>query len=200
MAMRRVAGEAVRLMVAAIVGAALAQRPTPVPPPTNAPPVRATLEETAEVELKETEQIFAYQVLADAARRSLDGVRFIDALLAGLLAAQAAILAVYVDKARSGVPFAAAIVRPMDWALIAAATGLLLTLGTREGPDAVSFAETFPKDPWAARNAGMKLFEAVVGRNEALRVLKMVCFVVSLGVTLWDVLAATGFARLGSGG
>jgi hypothetical protein len=189
--------------LAVLAGAAIVQRQTPVPPPANTvvtAPVTQALAEAAEGELEEAEQIFAYQVLADAAKRSMDGVRFIDALLVGLLAAQAAILAIYVDKVRTSEPFAAGIVRPMDWALIVAAVGLVLTFWAKEGPDAGYFAASFPKDPGATRNAVMKLFERIVDRNGILRVFKVLLLAVSLGVTLWDVLAATGFAPLGSRG
>ena len=196
-------GEFIRLFLAVIAGAALVQRQTPVRPPANAAvtvPVAQALAEAAEGELEEAEQIFAYQVLGDAAKRSMDGIRFIDALLVGLLAAQAAILAIYVDKVRTSEPFAAGIVRPMDWALIAAAAGLLLTFWAKEGPDAGYFSEAFPKDPGATRNAVMKLFTRIVDRNGILRVFKVLLLIVSLGVTLWDVLAATGFAPQGSKG
>ena len=81
--------------------------------------------------LEQSEQIFAYGFMADAAKRSIDAIRFVDALLIGLMAAQAAILAIYLERLASADAFAKSLVWVMDWALVLCALTLSSTIAAK---------------------------------------------------------------------
>ena len=131
--------------------------------------------------------------MADAAKRSIDAIRFVDALLIGLMAAQAAILAIYLERLASADAFAKSLVWVMDWALVLCALTLSSTIAAKEGPDSDDFIARFPEDPGLTRSVLMRQLEPVVERNETLRAWKLVALAIGLAMTIGDILAATRF-------
>ena len=147
--------------------------------------------------VREREQVFAYGVLGDAAKRSIDALRFVDALLVALLAVQAAILAIYVEEFRARDAAGSNLVRVMDVALLVATVALVLTFASKDVPNGARFARDFRDEPSQTRDVVMTLFLAAAARNDVLRSIKLGFFAVALVGTLWDVLAATGFFTIG---
>jgi hypothetical protein len=188
---RRMIRDIGRLIIAFVLGAAFVRQSPTSAAPAEASPKRPPMPLQNEGQVQEEAEAFAYLVLDNAAQRSVATVRFFDALLLGLIAAQIAILAIYVERAGTHEAFAAGLVRPMIVALYLALGGLLSTIATKDGPSARYFAKNFPRDPAATRTAVMKLFERIETHNDLIRTFKILAFLGSLGLTVWDVVAAT---------
>jgi hypothetical protein len=148
---------------------------TPIAPPV--PPVEPV--DAATREIGQTEQIFAYNVVADVKSRSIDGLRFIDTFIFALFAAQAALFAIFIDKTeRFGI-----LVGPTEIAFTLAVVAFLPTLASREGPNPVAFRDDFPAAPASSRSE--LIDEAVENArwNEALRIIKLILFMSALIAT-----------------
>jgi hypothetical protein len=176
----------IRYVLAFLAGAALAQRAVN-PAVIAAEPIERTVRETVEGELEQTEQIFAYGVIAEVAKRSVDTIRFVDALLVGLLAAQAAIYAIYLDR---GDRFGDHIVRGMEIAISITLVAFLPTFLAQEGPNPVRFRDEFPKAPGPTRLDQIERFVGMARTNSALRFVKLALFLVALALTVGDVVVA----------
>jgi hypothetical protein len=149
---------------------------TPIAPPV--PPVEPSVD-AATTEIGQTEQIFAYNVVADVKSRSIDGLRFIDTLIFALFAAQAALFAIFIDKTeRFGI-----LVGPTEVAFTLAVLAFLPTLASREGPNPAAFRDDFPAAPASSRSE--LIDEAVENArwNETLRIIKLILFMSALIAT-----------------
>jgi len=140
--------------------------------------------------LQQREEQFAYKVCAHALDRSADANRFLDTLFFALMAAQAAIYAIILDKIEQ--------YPRLQWQLllggfIIAAIGSGLTLFVREGPDPDAFATTFPDGPQGSRLRDIDQYVAEASRNKRLQIVKTIVLALSLGLAIVPlVLATTG--------
>lgn len=144
--------------------------------------------------LQQNEDQFGYEVVSHALDRSVDGNRYLDTLFFALIAAQATIYAIMLDKLKE---YAAA-----DWALLLgglflAMIGAGLTLFVRDGPDPEDFAAELPDGPERTRNQYINEFIAKANGNERLRAVKVVILAVSLGLTAVPLIIATAGRALG---
>lgn len=147
--------------------------------------------------LKQREDQFAYEVVAHALDRSADANRFLDTLFFALMAAQAAIYAIILDKIEQ--------YSRLQWELllggfIVAAIGSGLTLFVREGPDPGVFVMTFPVNPKQSRYLYIDEYVAKANRNERLYIAKTIVLVLSLGLTIVPLVLATAGRLHGIGG
>jgi hypothetical protein len=132
------------------------------------------------------EQIFAYNVLSDVLKRSVDEVRFIDVLSGVLVTGQFAIYVLLFEKPK----MAGALVF-FDFALGIAALGILQTLFfVREAPRASEFARSFAISPSLTRTGLRQAFINDTARNELWKAIKIVLLSVSLALTICGLLAA----------
>jgi hypothetical protein len=132
------------------------------------------------------EQIFAYNVLSDVLKRSVDEIRFIDVLSGVLVTGQFAIYALLFEKRQM-----AGALGYLDFALGAAALGILLTLFfVREAPRASEFARSFAISPNLTRTGLCRAFIDDTARNEVWKAVKIVLLSVSLALTISGLLAA----------
>jgi hypothetical protein len=138
--------------------------------------------------LLQHEDQFAYDVVAHALDRSADVNRFLDTLFFALMAAQAAIYAIILDKIEQ--------YSRLQWQLllggfIVAAISSSLTLFVREGPDPDAFTITFPGDPRASRLSYIDQYVAKANGNRRLQIVKTVGLTLSLGLTIVPLVLAT---------
>jgi hypothetical protein len=138
--------------------------------------------------LQQSEDQFGYTVISHALDRSADANHLLDTLFLALMAAQAAIYAIVLDKINE---YPAA-----DWEMllsgfILAILGTALTVFVREGPDPADFAADFPDDPQGTRSLYIDKYAARAGVNERLRIAKTVALALSLGLTVVPLVIAT---------
>lgn len=138
--------------------------------------------------LQQSDDQFGYTVVSRALDRSADGNRFLDTLFLALMAAQAAIYAIILDKLSE---YPVVIWQLLLGAFISAIVGTALTGFVREGPDPEEFALEFPDDPEGTRNRYIDEYIAKAKRNERVRVSKMVVLALSLGLTVVPLIIAT---------
>jgi hypothetical protein len=120
--------------------------------------------------------------------RSADGNRFLDTLFFTLLAAQAAIFAIVLDKV-SEYP-------ALDWALMLGGFGLALgsaglSLFVGDGPDPDEFATEFPEDPQGSRIAHIEDYIVKANRNGRLCTMKIIVLALAAAVTIVPLVIAT---------
>jgi hypothetical protein len=138
--------------------------------------------------LQQSDEQFGYEVVSRALDRSADGNRFLDTLFFALMAAQAAIYAIILDKLQE--------YSALDWELllagfIVAIIGTALTLLVRDGPDPERFATIFPDDPTGTRRLFVDKYVADAKKNERLRIAKAFVLTLSLGLTIGPLIIAT---------
>jgi hypothetical protein len=138
--------------------------------------------------LQQHEDQFAYEVVAHALDRSADANRFLDTLFFALMAAQAAIYAIILDKIEQ--------YSHLQWQLllggfIVAAIGSGLTLLVSEGPDPEIFVISFPDNPQRSRHRYIDQYVAKANRNRRLQIVKTIGLALSLGLTLVPLVLAT---------
>lgn len=138
--------------------------------------------------LRQSDEQFGYEVVSRALDRSADANRFLDTLFFALMAAQAALFAIIVDRLNE-YAFPA-------WSLllagfVSAAIGTALSLFVRDGPDPESFAADFPADPTGTRQRYVNKYVDYARRNDRLHVTKVVVLVVSLVLTIGPLVVAT---------
>jgi len=138
--------------------------------------------------LQQHEDQFAYEVVAHALDRSADANRFLDTLFFALMAAQAAIYAIILDKIEQ--------YSHLQWQLllggfIVAAIGSGLTLLVREGPDPEIFVISFPDNPQRSRHRYIDQYVAKANRNRRLQIVKTIGLALSLGLTIVPLVLAT---------
>jgi hypothetical protein len=142
--------------------------------------------------LQQSEDQFAYRVFSRALDRSADGNRFLDTLFFTLIAAQAAIFAIILDKITE--------YPALDWSLMLG--GLVLALGgaglslfVGDGPDPDEFAAEFPEDPQGSRIAHIEDYIVKANRNGRLGTVKVVVLILAAALTIVPlVIAAAGRA------
>jgi hypothetical protein len=138
--------------------------------------------------LRQSEDQFGYEVVSRALYRSADGNRFLDTLFFALMAAQAAIYAIILDKIGE--------YPAVDWELLLggfclAIMGTGLTLLVREGPDPAGFAAGFPDHPERSRRHYVDEYIGKAKRNEQIQVIKTMVLTLSLGLTIAPLVFAT---------
>jgi hypothetical protein len=170
----------VTFAVGFVLGAAA--RPGPVSPP----PIESG---SLNGELERAEQVFGYNVLADAAKRSVDAIRFLDALFFALLAADVALFAVFQSTSHPHVPKVDLIFKG---ALVLDVVGFLPTLTLRDVPDPKTFAPAFVRMPERARVHALTELPGAAAWNAILRILKTGLLLCSLACTVTGVLALPG--------
>lgn len=143
--------------------------------------------------LKQHEDQFAYKVISRALDRSADGNRFLDTLFFALVAAQAAIFAIILDKVGE--------YPPAGWILMLVGLGLALggaglSVFVGDGPDPNRFAAEFSVNPDATRKAGIDDYLVKADRNERLGIIKIVVLALAAGFTIVSLIIATA-ARAG---
>lgn len=126
-------------------------------------------------------------MIARSLDRSADANRFLDTLLFSLMAGQAAIYAIVLDKIRE--------YGPSQWKLLLAAfilavAGTALTVLVREGPDPQGFVTDFPDDPEGTRGKYVDAYVPKIRLNDQLRIVKAVMLTLSIALTVIFVLAA----------
>jgi hypothetical protein len=138
--------------------------------------------------LQQHEDQFAYNVISRALDRSADGNRFLDTLFFALVAAQAAIFAIILDKIHE--------YPAVDWVLML--LGLAFALGgaglsvfVGDGPDPNEFAAEFPVNPNATRKAHIDDYLLKTGRDERLGTLKIIVLALAAGLTIVPLIIAT---------
>ena len=144
--------------------------------------------------LQQHEDQFAYEVISRALDRSADGNRFLDTLFFALVAAQAAIFAIILDKIHE--------YPAVDWILLLGGFGLALggaglSVFVADGPDPDEFAAQFPVNPNATRKAYIHHYLAKTDRNERLRTVKIIVLALAAGLTIVPLIIATA-GRAGS--
>lgn len=144
--------------------------------------------------LQQREDVFAYEVISRTLDRSADGNRFVDSLLFALMAAQAAIYAIMLDKLKE---YPAVGWEPLLGGFLLAMIGSGLTLFVRDGPDPEDFATDFPDDPQRTRRQYIDGYVVKATRNERLRVAKVVILALSLGLTAAPLIIATAHRATG---
>jgi hypothetical protein len=138
--------------------------------------------------LQQSEDQFAYGVISRVLERSADGNHVVDAILVGLMAAQAAIYAIVLDKVGE--------YPAVDWALllgafILAVVGTVLTVFVREAPDPRSFVADFPDDPEGTRRKYIETYIAKARLNDRVRAVKTVFLGLALAMTVVQLVIAT---------
>lgn len=147
-----------------------------------------TLETSALVpSLQQSDEQFSYKVVSRALDRSADGNRLLDTLFFALMAAQATLYTIILDKAED---FAAPSLLLL-WGFILAALGTSLTLLVRDGPDPQSFATEFPSDPKGTRSRYVNKYVALAKRNERLHAVKVIALMLAVAMTIGPFIFAT---------
>jgi len=159
-----------------------AARRTAVPPPRTAHSLPSS-------DIARAEQVFGYNILADAVRRSVDAVRFLDALFFALLAADVALLVVFQDTADARLPSIGAMFKV---ALVLDVIGFLPTLALRDVPDPKNFARIFVRTPELTRELGTTEFLDATAQNSVLRIVKTAVLLTALACTVAGTLALPG--------
>ena len=140
--------------------------------------------------LQQDEDHFAYEVVAHALDRSADANRFLDTLFFVLMAAQAVVYAIVLDKIEQ---YSRLQCQLLLGGFIVAAIGSSLTLLVlkRSAPDA--FTMTDGRDSRASRLRHIDQYVAEANGNRRLQIIKTIGLAVSLGLTIAPlVLATTG--------
>lgn len=138
--------------------------------------------------LQQNEDQFAYKVISRSLDRTADGNRFLDTLFFALVAAQAAIFAIILDKIHE--------YPAVDWILILVGLGLALggaglSVFVGDGPDPEEFAAQFPVNPNATRKAYIDRYLVKTNRNERLRTIKIIVLALAAGLTIVPLIIAT---------
>jgi hypothetical protein len=140
--------------------------------------------------LQQKEEQFGYQVMARALDRSADANRFLDTLLFTLMATQAAIYAIILDKiheySRTGWEV-------LLGGLVAAVVGASLTVFVHDGPDPKSFWADFPDQPEQVRREHADAFVSKAEANERLRAIKTLILALAVVMTVASLLIATAW-------
>jgi hypothetical protein len=144
--------------------------------------------------LQQHEDQFAYKVISRALDRTADGNRFLDTLFFALVAAQAAIFAIILDKIHE---YPAA-----DWIPMLAGVGLALggaglSVFVCDGPDPDEFAADFPVNPNATRKAHIDYFLVKASRNQRLGIVKVILLALAAGLTVVPLIIATAGRAVG---
>ena len=192
--MAGVIGSVGRIVLGAVIGAALARgdaRWSRPPQPSATPPIAlaATISDA-----EQAEDIFAYGVIADVGRRSADGVRFLDALIFAVLAAQVAAYVLYIEKSDRF----QTLVPVVHWALWFSVLAFVPTVLVKELPEPRTFLRAFQVAPRQTREVLMEQFIAAVGWNGVLRAVKLAFFALAFALTLWAIFH-TGTAYVAGG-
>lgn len=138
--------------------------------------------------LRQSEEQFAYGVVSRVLERTADGNHVVDAILVGLMAAQAAIYAIVLDKVGE--------YPAIDWVLllgafILAVVGTVLTIFVREAPDPRTFVADFPDDPEGTRRQYIENYIAKARLNDRIRTVKTVFLGVAFAMTVVQLVIAT---------
>lgn len=138
--------------------------------------------------LQQIDEQFGYNVVSRALDRSADTIRFLDTLFFALMASQAAIYAIILDKIQE--------YSRLDWELLLgglflAMIGTGLTLFVRDGPDPETFAAAFPDDPRGSRLQYIDEYTAKAKQNERLQIAKVIALALALAMTLVPLVLAT---------
>lgn len=189
-----------RWMILAIVALGMLGRRRPphiddvATPPAAAAVVDAIYQSTRS-ELEQSESVFAFEVLERVADRTIDDLRSVDVNVNGLLAVQAAIYAILIDKlGEFNSPLRIAFVT------IIVFTALNLVLGRgRNVPDPLEFLEMAEQDPTVTRSRLVSTLLKRSKANEGLLVWKRTIFWLALGLTIGISVAAPLFEVVNSG-
>jgi hypothetical protein len=138
--------------------------------------------------LRQSDEQFGYEVVSRILDRSADAIRFIDTLFFALMASQAAIYAIILDKVQE---YPATGWRLLFAGLIVATLGIALTIFVREAPNPRSFVADFPHDPDGTRRRYMANYIVEARRNEQLRIAKAIVLGLALALTVVPVAIAT---------
>lgn len=138
--------------------------------------------------MQQSEDQFGYTVIALAFDRSADLNRFLDTLFFGLMAVQAAIYAIILDKIGE--------YPAVDWGLLLAGfliaiLGTGLSLFVCDGPNPKRFADSFPNEPKRTRSEYIDEYIKNAVRNERLRLMKTTALWLALVLTVAPVMIAT---------
>jgi len=142
--------------------------------------------------LRQSDEQFAYDVVARALHRTTDANRFLDSLSFAWTAAQAAIYAIVFDKANEYHTVTALLLSGFILAIL----GTGLTFLVSEGVDPEEFAADFPDDPKGTRFKLIDRFVVQANRNDRLRIMKAAILVTSVVLTTFPLIIATA-ARMG---
>ena len=138
--------------------------------------------------MRQSDGQFGYEVVSRILERSADAIRFIDTLFFALMASQAAIYAIILDKVQE---YPAAGWRLLLAGLIVAILGIALTVFVREAPNPQSFIADFPHDPDRTRRRYMGTYIVDARRNEQLRIAKAIILGLALALTVIPIAIAT---------
>jgi hypothetical protein len=135
-------------------------------------------------------------VVAHALDRSADANRFLDTLFFVLMAGQAAVYAIVLDKVEQ--------YSRLQWQLVlagfvVAAIGSSLTLFVRKRPDPDAFTMTSPGDFQASRVRYIDQYVAKANGNRRLQIVKTIGLALSLGLTIVPLILATAGRLHGTG-
>jgi len=138
--------------------------------------------------LRQSDEQFGYEVVSRALDRSADANHYLDTLFFTLMAGQAAIYAIIVDRLKEHAN--------VGWELllggfVVATAGTALTVFVREGPDPQDFVSDFPDDPSGTRRRYVDNYAADAKRNERLRITKGFALAVALLLTIGPLIIAT---------
>ena len=137
-------------------------------------------------ELKHSEGIFAYEAMERIVDRTVDEIRAVDSNVNGLLALQAAIYALLIDKWQLFLPV-------LHWGFIAAiilsAFNILLGRG-REVPTPNEFLREIVQNPQGARWKTVRALMQASLSDDRLRRRKRWLFRIALGMTISCAIAA----------
>ncbi len=144
--------------------------------------------------LQQNEDQFAYKVIYRALDRTADGNRFLDSLFFALVAAQAAIFAIILDKIHE--------YPAIDWIPMLVGVGLALagaglSVFVGDGPDPNEFAADFPVNPNATRKAHIDYYLVKASRNQRLGIVKVILLAVAAGLTMVPLIIATAGRPVG---
>jgi hypothetical protein len=140
--------------------------------------------------LQQREDVFAYTVISRALERSVDGNHVVDALFVGLMAVQAAVYAIILDKVKE---YPAIGWAPLLGAFILAILGTALTVFVREGPHLRSFVADFPDDPEGTRSYYIETYIANARLNDQLRATKTIILGLAIAMTVIPLVIATAW-------
>lgn len=138
--------------------------------------------------LEQSEEQFAYGVVSRALERSADGNHALDALFVGLMAAQAAVYAIVLDKVKE---YPAVDWAPLLAAFILAIVGTALSIFVRDAPSLRSFVADFPDDPGGTRRTYIDNYIVKAKANEQLRTAKAIILSIALVMTVIPLVIAT---------
>jgi hypothetical protein len=138
--------------------------------------------------LQQSDEQFAYDVIARVLDRSVDCNRFLDTLFFALMASQAAIYAIILDKVQE---YPAVGREMLLGAFVVAILGSTLTVFGRGGPDPRGFVADFPDDPAGTRRQYIEKYILKARRNEQLRTGKTVILALSIAMTVVPLAIAT---------